>query len=137
MLNRRGIFSYNLELKDFCRRNRRNPTEAEKKIWKEILCNNKTGYKFLRQKPIENFILDFYCSKLLIGVEIDGDSHYKKEQQRYDIVRTDILNALGIKLVRYTNDEVINNICGVYKDLIEQLRIRKDESPLVKGGMGD
>jgi len=137
MLNRRGVLNYNLKLKDFARRNRKNPTKDENKIWKEILCNSKTGYKFLRQKPIGNFILDFYCSQLLLGIEVDGGAHYKKDQQKYDLARSDSLNDLGIKIIRYTNDEIIDNIDCVYKNLIRKLKTRERESPLVKGGLGD
>ena len=137
MLNKRGILGYNVELKVFARENRKNPTKPENRIWKEILCNNKTGYKFLRQKPINNFILDFYCSKLLLGIEIDGNSHYRDSQRKYDIARADRLEDLGIKLIRYTNDEIMSNIDGVYKHLMAELKKRENESPLVKGGWGD
>ena len=105
--------------------NRKNSTKAEKKMWNEILRNKLTGYKFVRQKPINNFILDFYSSEILFAIEIDGDSHY--ENRKYDEKRTVILNKLGIKVIRYTNIEIINSIDGVYLDLLKKIKIRERE----------
>lgn len=88
-LNQRGVINYNLDLKDFARQNRKSSTKTERKIWREVLSNSQTSYKFTRQKPLDNFILDFYCSKLLLAIEIDGDSHYKKHEPEYDQARTE------------------------------------------------
>jgi very-short-patch-repair endonuclease len=76
-------------------------------------------YKFLRQKPIDNYIVDFYCSELRLVIEIDGDSH--AEAVGYDAERTKVLNALGLTVVRYTNDEVLRNIQGVFDDLSRRI----------------
>ncbi|KKP40168.1 MAG: 3-phosphoshikimate 1-carboxyvinyltransferase, 3-phosphoshikimate 1-carboxyvinyltransferase [Candidatus Peregrinibacteria bacterium GW2011_GWF2_33_10] len=137
-LNFKGSYiSYNSKLKEFAKQNRNNPTRPESKIWYEILCEDKlNGYRFLRQKPINNFILDFYCSKLLLGIEIDGESH--SEQIEYDHIRTELLNNYNIKIIRYSNNEVMENIEGVYEDLNEQIKNRKKElkspkSPLSRG----
>ncbi|NJD91688.1 MAG: endonuclease domain-containing protein [Geobacter sp.] len=78
-------------------------------------------YKFLRQKPIGGFIVDFYCSELRLVIEIDGDCH--ADQVEYDEERTRFLNALGLQVIRYTNDEVLHNIEGVYDDLLRQLPV--------------
>ena len=85
-------------LRDICRVNRSNPTESEYKMWKIILSDRKIKQKFLRQKPIGQFILDFYCSKLLLAIEIDGDSHDKKFWQ--DKNRDQYLEIRGIKTIR-------------------------------------
>ena len=90
------------------RKNRKNPTQAEEKIWKEILMKRKTGFKFLRQKPINRFILDFYCSELNLAIEIDGNSHDKRKG--YDETRDKFLHQIGIKTIRFTNDEILNQI---------------------------
>ena len=127
-LNQRGIVNYNLKLKKVARENRKNPTMAENKIWKRILSRQQTGYKFLRQKPIDNFILDFYCSKLLLGIEVDGGFHYERQQKIYDDIRTNRLDILGIKVIRYNNDEVMYNIESVGNDIIKQINIRKKET---------
>ena len=68
----------------------------------------KTGYKFLRQKPINRFILDFYCSELNLAIEIDGSSHNKRKG--YDETRDKFLYQIGIKTIRFTNDEILNQI---------------------------
>ena len=102
------------------RENRKNPTAAEKKMWNEILRMRQFArYKFLRQKPIADFIVDFYCSELSLVIEIDGDSH--GEEIEYDRARTRVLNAHGLTVVRYTNEEVLKNIAGVYDDLAQRL----------------
>jgi very-short-patch-repair endonuclease len=108
---------YKKGLVKLARENRSNPTPAEKKIWYEVLCRKQfEGYKFTRQKPIADFIVDFYCSKLQLVIEIDGDSH--AENAEYDGVRTNILNQYGLRVLRYTNRDVMNNIEGVYQDLV-------------------
>lgn len=111
---------YNQKLTELARKNRKNPTKAEQKMWNNVLrAKNLSNYKFHRQKPLDNFIADFYCSKLRLIIEIDGDSHADKKE--YDEIRTEILNQYGLTVVRYTNDEVLNNIEGVYEDLIKKI----------------
>ena len=103
-----GNVNYLKELLELSRKNRNNLTVAEEKIWVEVLSKRKTGCKFLRQKPINRFVLDFYCSELNLAIEIDGDSHNKKKN--YDKSRDLFLKQMGIKTIRFTNDEVLNNI---------------------------
>ena len=95
--------------------------------------------KFTRQKPIGNFIADFYCSELLLVIEVDGDTH--ANQEAYDELRSEILsNKYNIEVIRYSNDEVLKNIEGVYTDLIEKIKKRKQyiqqtpHPPLSGGG---
>jgi len=98
----------------------------ESNLWYNVLKNRELlNYKFLRQKPILNYILDFYCSKLLLGIEIDGESH--NEQMSYDKQRSKSINKIGIKIIRYSNYEVMNNLDGVNLDLIKQIKIREKE----------
>ena len=78
------FIEYNASLKQVARDNRNNPTKAEIKTWEEVLSKKQTGYLFLRQKIIDNFILDFYCSKLLLAIEIDGSVHDNKQQKDND-----------------------------------------------------
>jgi very-short-patch-repair endonuclease len=107
---------YNKSLTILARENRKNPTDAEQQMWQHLLRMRQfIGYKFLRQKPIGGYILDFYCAALQLGIEIDGDSHAEREE--YDTERTRFLNACGIKILRYSNDDVLQNITGVYEHL--------------------
>ena len=115
------MFPYNQNLTKHARRNRKNPTCAEKKIWVEVLRKKQLfGYKFLRQKPIGNYITDFYCSRLRLVIEIDGDQH--AENKEYDEIRTRVLNSYGIKVLRYWNNEIMNTLEGVYEDLTREIR---------------
>jgi len=78
------------------------------------------GLKFTRQKPLDEYIVDFYCAELMMAVEIDGDTH--ADQENYDKQRTAKLNRLGIEVIRYTNQDMMNNIEGVYADLLEKTK---------------
>jgi len=112
---------YNRKLVEVARENRKNPTQAEKKMWFKILKSKQfENYKFLRQKPLNNFIADFYCAKLMLVIEIDGDSHAM--QREYDILRSEKLETYGIKVIRYTNYDVMFNIEGVFQNLKEKIK---------------
>ncbi len=102
------FIEYNTSNKDYARYNRKNPTPAELKLWKEVLNKDQLGYRFLRQKLLSGFIADFYCSKLLLVIEVDGEIHNK--QKEYDEKRSKVLNGLGIFVMRFSNEQVLNNI---------------------------
>lgn len=70
---------------------------------------------FLRQKPVGDYIVDFYCAGLQLVIEIDGDSH--AESAEYDAERTRFLGSLGLRVIRFSNDDVLRNIEGVYEEL--------------------
>lgn len=119
-----GFLPYDRKLTLLARQNRSNPTQAERTIWRDILRKRQFArFKFLRQKPIGRYIVDFYCSELRVVVEIDGDSH--AETVAYDGSRTRFLNSHGLQVIRYTNDEVLNNLEGVYEDLSRQLLLEE------------
>ena len=113
----RYFLPYNPKLIEKAREMRKNPTFAEKKLWQYFRSNppfNRGGeMKVWRQKPIDNFIVDFYCPKLKLVIEIDGDSHYRENAQEYDSQRTEILQGYGLKVIRFTNEEVLHNLEGV------------------------
>jgi len=112
---------YKRELKEYARQNRKNPTQAEQKMWSILQIEQFAKYKFTRQKPLDTFIADFYCAQLLLVIEIDGDTH--AQQEEYDALRSDILKArYRIKVIRYTNLDVVQNIDGVYEDIYKQIR---------------
>ncbi len=115
-----GFIQYNKKLTTLARENRKNPTAAESKMWNGVLrMRHFADCKFSRQKPIADFIVDFYCSALRLAIEIDGDTHV--EAVEYDVARTAALNATGITVVRYANDEVLKNLSGVYDDLMRKI----------------
>jgi very-short-patch-repair endonuclease len=76
----------------------------------------------LRQRPIDNFIVDFYVPKYKLVIEIDWDSHYEDWVQEYDQERTAILEWLWLKVLRYTNYEVMNNFEWVCEDILRKLK---------------
>lgn len=123
-----GYVHYNPALTEKARENRKNPTPAEKRFWFEALQDKRLGgLKFTRQKPLDEYIVDFYCAELMLAIEIDGDSH--AEQAEYDEQRTMRLNQLGIAVIRYGNRDVIENLAGVYDDLMRRLEERKKQPP--------
>ena len=126
-----GYIHYNKTLTQKARKNRKNPTPAEKKLWYEVLANKRLdNLKFTRQKPLDEYIVDFYSAELMIAIEIDGDTH--AEQEQYDKRRTENLNKYGVVVIRYTNAEVLNNLEGVYQDLCERIsaiKSAKSETP--------
>src|SRR3954467_10067633 len=103
---------------------RRNATKPEKKLW-SILCRRQLGgLKLRRQHPIEPYIVDFYCSSANLVIELDGESH--EGRQSYDKDRTKHLENLGLKIVRFTNDDVIHNLEGVAYVILRELGINPD-----------
>jgi len=109
---------------------RNNPTNAERIFWYEVLRNKRIfDLKFLRQKILLNYIIDFYCSELLLVIELDGESHLENEE--YDKARTEDLENYGIKVIRYFNNDVITALDWVYENLQEEIdkRIKELKSP--------
>jgi len=94
---------------------RENMTNAESLFWNRVKSKQFHGLKFRRQHPIHKYIADFYCHKLKLIIEIDGDYHNSTKQKEYDILRTKDLNFQDIEVLRFTNDEVENEIEKVLK----------------------
>ncbi len=115
---------YNSSNKDRARYNRTNQTKTEQLVrW--IVRKKQLWYIFLRQKMINSFILDFYCSKLLLWIEIDGKSH--EYNQSYDIQRDKKIWDVWIKIIRYRNEDVYNDIEWIRESIIEEIQIRYKE----------
>jgi very-short-patch-repair endonuclease len=93
-------------IREFQKELRKNPTDAEKVMW-ELLRNKKTDYKIRRQHIIDNFIPDFVCLRKNLVIEIDGKIHL--QQKEYDDLRTARLNELGFEVIRFSNEEVLEN----------------------------
>lgn len=125
----RNSVSYSSQLTEMSKRNRKCQTPAEYKIWNKLLRRKHLGYTFLRQKPINRFILDFYCSKLNLAIEIDGGVHKRKKE--YDRERDEFLKQIGISTIRFSNETVLNSFGEVKKVILEYI---KTSVPPVKGG---
>ena len=92
-------------------------TPQERKLWNIIKNRQFYGYRFRRQFPIGNYIVDFVCREKKIIIEIDGGQHSQLDDIQHDIERTEFLNSEGYQVIRFWNNEINNNILGVYKKL--------------------
>ena len=104
---------------------RRNETKAEKLLWEKLRNNQLGGLKFRRQHPVNIYIADFYCHKFKLIIELDGDYHNQEEQKQKDEVRTEVLRLNDLKIIRFKNEEVeqdINQVLTTIKNKIEQLK---------------
>jgi len=110
------------------RRLRTNSTRTEQLLWAKLRSNQIHGLKFRRQHGIGSYIVDFFCPERNLAIEIDGDVHAAEIQQTKDRLREEHLKSLGLEILRYTNDEVMNNLDGVLEDLARQL-FRDSTSP--------
>ena len=119
--------NYNWNLNQFARNNRKqtNMTKAEWLLRNSALKGKTLWYRFIKQKIMWNYILDFYCAKLKLCIEVDDQSHDRKWEE--DEIRTEYLNSLWIKVIRYTNNQIYYQLNGVIEDLHEQLKERELE----------
>ncbi len=118
-------------VKDNVHENRKNPTEAEEKIW-DAVRNSNLGHKFRRQHTIDKFIVDFVCIEKKLVVEIDGRIH--DTQQKEDAERTKIIQDAGFKVIRLTNEKVLNNL----EEVLTKIKIAlSSPSPLERGTGGE
>ena len=115
------MLPYNKKLKHFVQQLRENMTDAEKRLWWRIRLQQVRGLIFYRQKPIGNYIVDFYCPKAKLAIEIDGSHHLVGETFEYDRIRDDYLDSLGLRVVRFTNTEILKNIKGVLEEIEEEV----------------
>jgi very-short-patch-repair endonuclease len=103
---------YNKNLKEFARELRtKTVSKAEKHLWKCVLSRKQTGERFLRQRPIDNFIVDFFAPEIGLIIEIDGSSHFNKAE--YDFYRQKKLESFGYTFLRYSEGEIIQNVRSV------------------------
>ena len=114
---KRNIIWYNPELKERARQLRNNSTASEIKLWMFLKNKQMLGYDFHRQKPLDEYIVDFFCNELMLAIEIDGLSHYNSRE--YDKPRQIKLETLGVRFLRFEDDEVFYNV-NVVVDKIER-----------------
>jgi very-short-patch-repair endonuclease len=107
----------NKYLKDLRRQNRKNLTPAEAELWKHLQGSKLDGRKFRRQHSVGNYILDFYCPQEKLGLELDGKIHFTDNAFEADTVRTEYLNSLNIRIIRFENKEVFEQLEGVLEEI--------------------
>ena len=108
------------KLKSVARQMRKEPTQAEDIIWQHLRDRQLLGFKFRRQHSIERFIVDFYCSEAALVIEVDGPIHQYSIEE--DAIRQEYIESYGLRLLRFTNDEVLNNLDSVLSRIAEELR---------------
>lgn len=118
------IIPYEPHLVEKARELRYNSTPAEKKLWKYLRKKQVHHYDFDRQKSIDRYIVDFYCKKLKLAIEIDGKYH--DHQQKYDLSRQRKLESLGVQFLRFVEQEVINELDNVLRVIEQWVSRHKD-----------
>lgn len=122
---RRKIIPYNPKLKELARSLRNKPAKSEVILWGRLKGKQIQGYDFHRQKPLLNYIVDFYCNELNLAIEIDGYSHLLDEVKEKDSLKETELNKEGITVMRFADKEIFTNIENVIRAIegyIENLK---------------
>ncbi len=114
-MQKRKIIPYNPELKELARQLRNNATKAEIILWQKLKRKQMYGYDFHRQKPVANSILDFFCHELMLGIEVDGYSHQILEVFNKDVEKEQIMNKLGISILRFSDYQVLKDTDNVIR----------------------
>ncbi|HSL89211.1 MAG TPA: endonuclease domain-containing protein [Ignavibacteriaceae bacterium] len=124
------------ELKETRRHLRKNQTYTEKIVWMYLRNRQMDGYKFRRQPAgrysVDKFVIDFYCPKLKLAIEIDGSIHNEPGQKEYDLKRQEYLETFGIKFLRLTNEEIDGNPNKAFMKIeneIEVLNLTSSKMP--------
>ena len=111
--------NYNKSLKELASLKRKNGTKAEIKVWKDLLKGKRLGVKFLRQRPIDEYIVDFFCKEINLIIEIDGYSHTLDEIKENDKIREEKLISLGNSILRFNDKEVLEQIENVERSILK------------------
>jgi very-short-patch-repair endonuclease len=100
---------------------RKNQTRAEKALWQALRKRNLKGHKFRRQHPIGRYIVDFYCHSAKLVIEVDGSIHDILSIKEYDQVREQDIIELGVRILRFTNDQVLGKLDWVVEEILSNL----------------
>jgi very-short-patch-repair endonuclease len=115
------MLKYNKKLKEFSRVLRKKMTDAERKLWYRIRMKQIKGLQFYRQKPIGNYIVDFYCPKAKLVIELDGGQHYLKTGEEKDKIKDNYLSGLGLKVLRFSDVDVLRDIDSVLEKIWNEI----------------
>lgn len=114
---------YNKNLKQVSRDLRNNMTEAEKLLWSKLRSKQILGLQFYRQKPILNYIVDFYCPAANLVIECDGSQHFTDEGLEADRIRDEALAQLGLKVLRFDNGQVLKEGKEVLEEIYKSINL--------------
>ncbi len=104
---------------------RKNMTPAERRLWYDYCCPSQ--WRFYRQRPIDRFIVDFYCSKAKLVIELDGAPHFTTDGHQYDVLRSDMIERYGLRVVRFTNRQVLEEFSAVCASIDSMILSRVSE----------
>ena len=110
---------------DRARELRKASTAAERKIWHWLRNRYLGRYKFRRQRPVDDYILDFYCAELKLAIDVDGASHDTEEKAVYDAKRTQFLNARGISVLRLRNEHIDEQPDAAWDLIVDAVKLRE------------
>ncbi|MCX5781604.1 MAG: endonuclease domain-containing protein [Elusimicrobia bacterium] len=111
------MLPYNKKLKNNSRYLRKNMTEAEQLLWSRVRRKQIKGLQFYRQKIVNNYIVDFYCSRAKLVIELDGGQHYSNEGKKKDCNRDNVLRYYGMKVIRFSDSDIFKNL----NEVLEQI----------------
>ena len=119
---------YNNDHKERSRDLRKNMTPAERLVWSKVRRKQILGLQFYRQKPIHQYVVDFYCPKANLIVEVDGGQHWELDHAEADQLRDGVLKQLDLKVLRFSNLEVMKELDSVMEQIYETARQQLDSS---------
>ena len=119
-MGQKTILPYDPNLKELARRLRKNSTMSEVLLWRCLNRKQILGYDFDRQRPIDRYIVDFYCKELKLAIEIDGATHNDKVHE--DRTRQERLESLGVKFLRFRDGDVKRNLEGVVEEIRKRIK---------------
>ena len=122
-MKKRKLIPYDPKLKAYARELRNHSTQAEIYLWLKLKGKQMRGYDFHRQKPIDRFILDFFCHELMLGIEVDGITHETLEVIKKDNVKDKRLQQLGIYVLRFTDYEVKTQMESVLRAIVDYIDV--------------
>jgi very-short-patch-repair endonuclease len=120
-LERVLMHPYNPKLKQLSQTLRKNMTDAERLLWSKLRMKQLKNVMFSRQKPLGEYIADFYCHQAKLVIEVDGGQHYTADSIEYDRIRNEFMKNMGLIVLRFTNIDVLNNIDGVVEVIESKL----------------
>ena len=120
--------------KEMRRRLRKEMPQAEVVLWTRLRGKQLFGKKFRRQYSVGPYSIDFYCPEVKLAIELDGDSHFTQEAKQYDAQRQQYIESFSIRFLRFTNQDVYENLDGVLEAISLAVQENPPQSPLFKGG---
>ena len=128
-MNKESEKVFNQKIQKNTRQNLRNSVSViERLLWSKIR-NQQLGVKFRRQHGIGKYIVDFYCPDFQLVIELDGDSHYQIGVQEYDRIRDEFMKGIGLRVLRFTNIEIMNNLDGVLLVICDDIKSLTPSQP--------